>query len=253
MSQVKETPAFTYGYRSDIGNRANNQDSIAIRYQPQGIPGVFIVADGMGAYEHSEYASQLASKYCADNLINDIAVDDSQRSVQMKILETIYKVNNIIYNKSQSSPAYSGIGTTLTIFLLLEGRAYIANVGDSRCYLIRNNILVPLSVDHTLAQKMVDAQMINKDQALNHPNKNILTRAVGSTESVHPDIVELTYEPHDRILLSSDGLHGYVQEDLIENAFTVGGDAQEVADALVNLALATGGNDNVSVLTVFLR
>jgi serine/threonine protein phosphatase PrpC len=142
------------------------------------------------------------------------------------------------------------MGTTLTVVVFADYQASLAHIGDCRAYLLRQGQLRQLTHDHTLVQEMVDAGSLTKEESNRHPQRNVLTRALGMPEYIAPDIGTIGLESSDRLLLCSDGLHGYVPEYLIRNAMSEITDPAELTQRLIQMALDHGGEDNITVMAV---
>jgi serine/threonine protein phosphatase PrpC len=205
---------------------------------------LYIVADGMGGHKGGALAAQMA-------------VDELQRHISQAavgsppdaVVEAAFKAaNDAVYQKAHSGDAsVEGMGTT-AVLLLVSGRtARLAHVGDSRAYLFRDGTLSRLTKDHTVVQRMVEAGMLKPDEAADHPQSSVLERAIGSASTVQADIASHELQEGDALLLCSDGLCGYVPDSEIEGVLHSQGPVQETTANLVDLALAAGGRDNVTV------
>ncbi|MBQ9306578.1 MAG: Stp1/IreP family PP2C-type Ser/Thr phosphatase [Clostridia bacterium] len=223
--------------RSDVGLvRKVNQDAV-ISASP-----LFGVADGMGGHKGGEIASAM----CRDDLtafLEDKAVEGEM------LVNAVKVVNRRIHIRSGETPELSGMGTTLTCMWLSRDTAYIAHVGDSRCYLLRDGVLTQLTSDHSMVMEMVRAGMITKEQAQTHPMRNVITRAIGTDRAVEVDLVEEKRRKGDIYLLCSDGLHGQLAEERIREIL-MEMDLSDAADTLLKETLEKGAPDNVSLVLV---
>lgn len=236
---------------SDIGvKRKVNQDSIFLNPHKK----IFIVADGMGGHKGGDIASALAVKVAPEFMLENITKDPEDL-----LLETITHTNKSIKEKSLENTLWNGMGTTLCLFFFKGPNLYIANVGDSRAYLIHEKKLYQITKDHTLVYEKLNMGLYNREQAKADPQKNILTRTVGYEDKVEPDIFTYKTQKNDLFLICSDGLSSYVSDRdtlfLINKYIPEPGDAKEedllnAAKALVEQANSNGGGDNISVILI---
>jgi protein phosphatase len=225
--------------------RDENQDRMSGSQVPLGY--LYIVADGMGGHRGGALAAELA----VNELQRHISQAPASEPVDL-VIETAFKrANEAVYQKAHSSdPATEGMGTTAVLLLVSEGLAKLAHVGDSRAYLYRGGRLSQLTRDHTVVQRMVEAGMLKPEDASNHPDASVLERAIGSAPTIEVDIHTHPLQEGDAFLLCSDGLCGYVDDGQIEAVLRNQAPAQEMAEKLVALTLARGGQDNVTVQLV---
>jgi serine/threonine protein phosphatase PrpC len=231
------------GALSDIGNvRKINEDFLG--YYIDKKKALYIVADGMGGHN----AGEIASKAVVENTIefinsNEMSLQDPASALRNAIIYA----NKKIYDLSSSSSGLSGMGTTITAVLIVGQDIYVANVGDSSCYIIKNHRISKVTKDHSLVQELIDEGSITEEQAKKHPNKNIITRAVGTNEAVVVDIFELTRSDVDKIILCTDGLSNEVTaEEMLEYAHKYINST--ACEELIHLAKVRGGRDNISVM-----
>ena len=204
-----------------------------------------VVCDGMGGAKAGNIASEIAVETFMEELRKDFYAP-SVTDVQM--LCAVKTANRLIYEKAQSDPDYEGMGTTLVAAVTDGSHVTVANVGDSRCYLIRDGGIQQLTKDHSVVEDMVDRGEIERADAWKHPRRNYITRALGAEEQVECDLFFRDLEPGDVLLLWSDGLSGVVnpQELLFEVVY--GGELETAAERMVNIALERGAPDNVTAL-----
>ena len=204
-----------------------------------------VVCDGMGGAKAGNIASEIAVETFMEELRKDFYAP-SVTDVQM--LCAVKTANRLIYEKAQSDPDYEGMGTTLVAAVTDGSHVTVANVGDSRCYLIRDGGIQQLTKDHSVVEDMVDRGEIERADAWKHPRRNYITRALGAEEQVECDLFFRALEPGDVLLLCSDGLSGVVnpQELLFEVVY--GGELETAAERMVNIALERGAPDNVTAL-----
>lgn len=214
--------------------------------------GIFAIADGMGGHNKGEVASQLA----VDNIIdffNDNLIQND--TVKIEYIDDIIKqayntVNSMIYEKSKEDITYEGMGTTLTLAIVYDKKAYIANVGDSRCYIEEESKLRRVTSDHSIVEEYIKANIITEEEAMSHPDRNKITRAVGTEPIVVVDIFTEDLTSGQKLLLTTDGLTGAAAHDDIVKVFEVDEDLELVAQNLVELANQSSGKDNVTVIIV---
>lgn len=231
---------------TDIGKKRQlNQDFVFTSELPLGkLPNLFVVADGMGGHNAGDYAS----KCTVETIIEEVG--RSKEKEPIKVLNNaIQKANEIVRQKSQEDPNLQGMGTTVVAATIIEDTLIVANVGDSRLYVIGDDI-VQITRDHSLVEEMVRLGGIDRKSARTHPDKNIITRAIGATSSVNVDFFEVATNPGDIILMCSDGLTNMLEDDEIKETLARSGTLKMKAEQLVNEANEHGGNDNIAVLLV---
>lgn len=224
-----------FGSRTDIGCvRDHNEDSLVVA------PPLFAVADGMGGHAAGEVASEIATTVLANQAPKTPDAEALGRAVEAANLEIIAAAND--------GRGRAGMGTTCTAAILEGERLVIAQVGDSRAYLLHQGKLQQLTRDHSLVAMMVEAGQLTPEEARVHPRRSVITRALGTDPSVQPDLYEIDVQTGDRLLLCSDGLSGMVPDADIESIMNRTADPQRCASQLVNEAIAAGGNDNITVV-----
>lgn len=229
---------------SDKGNkRESNQDS----YLANESLGLFVVADGMGGHSGGEVASSLA----VQTLEQEIKIVKNAPLPSREKLYKAYEQASVrIFDKAATdSPELLGMGTTMVSCYLDNKRIFISNVGDSRCYLYSDQYLWQVTEDHSLMNEQIRSGLLRPDQMANFTGRNVITRSVGYERLVHPDIVDREVSVGETYLLCSDGLTGMVTDQKIVEIFN-SKPLQEVALALIQAALANGGDDNVTVLLI---
>ena len=235
--------------KSDIGKaREMNQDAYYIS-EPSSPIKLYLLADGMGGYKGGEIASNLAIK-CAksyiENNFKDVAKD--RDSLIQLVASSMEYANMVVYEKSKEDKELEVMGTTLEVCLIYNNKAYIGHVGDSRIYRIRKDFIRKLTQDHSYVQKLVKDGTITKEEAENHPKKNMLMKALGCNAFVEPDVSVKGFLRDDILLISSDGLTNMVkQEDIFEIAK---GNIEKAPIKLVDLANENGGLDNITVVVI---
>ncbi|MDA3974675.1 Stp1/IreP family PP2C-type Ser/Thr phosphatase [Enterococcus thailandicus] len=235
-------------FQSDVGRRRNtNQDYASVFTNQEGIK-LAVLADGMGGHRAGDIASQMA----VTNLGADWegqALKDSEKIAQW-FIQTIQNENGKIYQRGQEKPEYNGMGTTIVAVALSETRFTIANVGDSRAYLVREDQLKQLTEDHSLVNELVKSGEISQEMAVNHPRKNILTRSVGMPGTVEVDVATYSWQLGDRLLLCSDGLTNMLSEEMIGSIIDGVGSLTDKVKELIDRANEAGGADNITALLI---
>ena len=175
--------------------------------------------------------------------------NESDPSYELR--EVFTRINAAIYQRSTSYESCRGMGTTLTALLIRDGIAYIGHVGDSRAYLVRNNVMHQLTEDHSVVGELVRRGMLTKNEAREHPQRNLLTRAMGTMPTVDVKVTDIKIEPGDRYILCTDGLSGAIDDSTILYTVVSASAPRLVVDELIALANQNGGYDNVTVVAVF--
>ncbi len=231
---------------TDIGQRRQvNQDYVYASVEAVGnLPNLFVVADGMGGHNAGDYASSCAVHVLVDTVREDANYDP------IKIMRYgIESANLKILEEAAKSEARKGMGTTMVAATVVGNYVYVANVGDSRLYVIHQGIR-QITKDHSLVQEMVRLGEIQEEEAINHPDKNIITRALGVTRSLDVDFFDLEIGPDTMILMCSDGLSNMVTNEEIADLLGRPGNLKEKGKALIRLANANGGKDNIAVVLI---
>ncbi len=235
--------------KSDVGAvRSNNQDYCLAGEFADGESWA-IVCDGMGGATGGNIASETAARTISEKLVNGYHVGMNDNSVKHLIVSAIEAANATVYSKSRNDETLKGMGTTVVLAIIRENSLYFANVGDSRLYIVTKNSINQLTTDHSVVQLMIDNGEITPLEAKDHPQKNVITRALGVDDTVRIDYCQEVYNEGDTVLLCTDGLTNYVDESRIFEICN-NYDAIDLADVLVDEANASGGGDNVTVVTV---
>lgn len=235
---------------TDIGMVRNmNQDAYYISEENDNYK-LCILADGMGGYTGGEVASRLACISVAEFIKETF--DTEKHKTKESIVEVIKKAmlyaNNVVYEKSRETVELEQMGTTLEICLIYNNRAYIGHIGDSRIYRIRQNIMRKLTMDHSYVQKLVKDGKITKEEAIHHPKKNMLMKALGCEEEIEPDVMVKGFNEKDIILMCSDGLTNMISEQEIYNIIEE--DIQNATSNLIKKAKELGGYDNITIVLI---
>ena len=235
--------------KSDIGKaREMNQDAYYAS-QPSETVGLYIVADGMGGYNGGEVASTLAVTTAKNYIENNFAqIEHTKEKIEELVKNAIEYANMVVYEKSKEVKMLEGMGTTIEVALVKDNRVYIGHVGDSRIYRIRKNFIRKLTTDHSYVEKLVKDGTITREEALHHPKKNMLTKALGCTSFVEPDTMVKGFLKDDILVITSDGLTNMVKDEEIYNTITENIDT--AAETLLEKANEADGLDNITVIIV---
>lgn len=235
--------------RTDKGMvRDNNQDSYTAG-ELSGGTAYAIVCDGMGGAAGGAFASSAAVKIIREKICNGYQQGMSDLSVKALLVSALEKANKYIHDVSLTDEAYFGMGTTAVAAIITEDFAYIAHAGDSRAYKLSGGKAYQLTHDHSVVQRMLDRGQITEDEALEHPKKHIITRAIGVDDFVQIDFCQEDFYDDDILVFCTDGLTNYVKTDDLTN-LTNDGQYQNFAGRLVDLANENGGGDNITVVAV---
>jgi len=251
---ISAVSTLSVGSGRSIGKvRKIDQDSLFTSVTRQGHNtedseiGLFIVADGMGGHMHGEVASQLAVDTTSSAILSSIQDPEfhlDEESALPLLRAAVEKSQNIIMSQQQD------MGTTIVLALVYKGRAYIANVGDSRCYLFSNGEMEQITSDHSLVNRLIEIGQVSKEEARNHPQKNVLYKALGVTGNITPDLFTRKLANGEKLLLCSDGLWGCVEDATMANVLNNGRSLSENAQELIDLALQAGGPDNITCVLI---
>lgn len=231
---------------TDIGKkRTMNQDFVFTTENPIGnLDNLFVVADGMGGYNGGGFASAYATKVICNT------VENSTETNPRKIFEeAVTRANAEVHRKAQDSEELKGMGTTTVMATLKGDVLYVANVGDSRLYIIGDDIR-QVTVDHSYVEEMIRVGGLDRESARTHPKKNIITRAVGAEESVTADYFTVRLEEGEIVLMCSDGLSNMLEDDDIRDIIRSNRDLAGMAEKLVDRANENGGRDNIAVIVI---
>ena len=231
---------------TDVGRRREvNQDYVYATDRPVGpFPNLLVVADGMGGHK----AGDFASKFTVETLKKELKESEAGKPEEI-FRAAIETANHKLIEAASQDVKLEGMGTTLVAATVIGNTLYFANIGDSRLYLISDNIR-QLSKDHSLVEEMVRLGGIKAEEARNHPDKNIITRAIGAKDSVEVDFYEHRLKKGDIILMCTDGLSNMVEDEELFHIVQGGRDIVESAQSLVETAKENGGTDNIGIVLV---
>lgn len=234
--------------KTDVGRKRKvNQDSVYRTDYPIGIlPNLYIVADGMGGHNAGDYASRV----CVETLAESVRTSKILTPIGV-LQEAINKANEVIYRHSRENPELEGMGTTMVVATVLGQSMYLANIGDSRLYLLNSDTIRQVTEDHSLVEAMVRNGEIQKEEARLHPNKNIITRALGTSRTVIADFFEVTLKENDVVLMCTDGLSNMLEdEEILQIVNDYSESLMATAAQLVKEANEHGGKDNIGVVLI---
>ena len=235
--------------KSDIGKvREINQDAYYISDSLDQVQ-LYMLADGMGGYNGGEIASKLAIQSAKSYIENNFKeIEKDRESIIQLVGSSMEYANMVVYEKSKESKELEGMGTTLEICLIYNNKVYIGHVGDSRIYRIRKEFMRKLTQDHSYVQKLVKDGTITKEEAMHHPQKNMLMKALGCNAFVEPDVMVKGFLKEDILIMCSDGLTNLVsQEEIFKEAKK---DIEQAPKELVEKANNNGGYDNITVVII---
>lgn len=236
---------FTCAARTDVGIvRSGNEDN----YLMLSDRGVFIVADGMGGHAAGEVASEMAVRLVAREIGSLKGLKDED--VADRLRHAIRVANDAIFARTLAEQDKRGMGTTVTMMVLLPGRFLIGQVGDSRGYMMRDGKIFQVTRDHSYVQEQVDAGLLTPEQARYHPYSNVITRCVGASDEVEADIYQGETKPGDVFLVASDGLTGMVDDRRLQQLLLARSGPGRIVDALIAEANNRGGLDNITSIVV---
>ncbi len=231
---------------SDIGKkRIANEDSYFVSEFTQNT-GYIIVADGMGGHKGGATASKMTVDCIKDYFSKHFNLEN-EREIRKILKESIENANKIVYDAARKDEALLGMGTTVVLCLVEDNNLYIANVGDSRLYHISKDKINQVTKDHSVVQELIDRGEISENEAESHPNKNLITRAVGSSVDIEIDFYKFKANKDDIIVICTDGLSNMIKKDEIKKIVTDEKNLDRAVTRLVDEANLRGGFDNITV------
>lgn len=233
-----------FAVKTEIGKRAHNEDSYLL---PVGetLPLLFAVADGMGGHAAGAVASGIVVDKLGETDLSGFVEHEIEQ-----LIGAIQRANLAVYEAAEADKSLFGMGTTLACALIL-GKSYLAaNIGDSRLYYFDGKSLERVTTDHSLVEQLVQSGVITREEAKYHPHRNIITRGVGLSPTVDVDVFEREWSAGDLLLLSSDGLHGALEDEEIISVLSSDRPLEDMCEALVQLALSNGSTDNITLVLI---
>jgi len=236
--------------KTDIGmKRSTNQDSFSYGQLENGAVTWAVVCDGMGGMAAGNVASQSAVEVIAGALEQNLSPKSSASFVRNLLKTSIESANTRVYDMALENEEMRGMGTTVVAVVIIKGIAYFAHAGDSRAYHYYDNQLVQITTEHSIVQTLVEKGQLTEDEAKNHPNKNIITRALGVASYIDIDFEECEVSAGDIVLLCTDGLTNCIDDELMKLTCS-DNDFDSLAERQVELANQNGGNDNITIVAV---
>lgn len=232
--------------KTDIGRkRSLNQDTVySCNVRIGNLDNLFIVADGMGGHKAGDYASA----YTVNAIAREVEANEDDKPIKI-LNEAIITANNEVHEKANENEDFAGMGTTVVAATICDNTLYVGNVGDSRLYVIDEEI-TQITKDHSLVEEMVRLGEIKKEEARLHPDKNIITRAIGAEMDVAVDFFEVELKENDVVLMCTDGLSNMVEDSEILSVVRANGNVKDAAEELIRVANQNGGKDNIGVVLI---
>lgn len=237
------------GAKSDIGKvRKINQDTYYVS-DNKDIP-IYIIADGMGGHKAGEVASGMAKEIIANNFERNKEKLLEENTILETIKSSMEEANTKIYLKSLEDDSYTGMGTTIILCFIGKKYFYLGHVGDSRAYLIRNNKIEQITEDHSFVNQLIKCGGITKEEARNHPKKNMITRAIGSSSIIEIDLIKEKFKKEDILLIMTDGITNMLKDEEILEEFNRSLDLQNSCESIIQVANNRGGLDNSTIIAI---
>ena len=234
-------------FMTDTGRtRSQNQDAVFATREPMGaLANLFVIADGMGGHNAGDYASKKAI-----DLLTDYIANSGEQEAVSAIQQGITIANEIIYTEASKDTAKAGMGTTMVVATVEGDILRVANVGDSRLYVMEAGVLRQVTRDHSVIEEMVRKGQVSKEVAQHHPKRNLITRAVGAEDRIRVDFFDVELHNVDAVLMCSDGLTNMLEDDKIAEIMTLDVSVHQKVAGLVEEANLAGGKDNITVLII---
>lgn len=240
-----------FAAKTDKGmQREINEDSYSITAGCDGVPQCFIIADGMGGHNSGEIASKTAVDFVVQAVRDSYQALTNEESAGDAISEIIIRANQEVYRKSLELESYNGMGTTLILATILNNRLFVGHIGDSRVYVINGGGTSQVTVDHSYIEELIRTGSLSREEAENHPNKNIITRALGCAESIEVDLLTRGIAENDIVLICTDGLSNMLSDEEIRQIVQNNDDPELACTGLVKASNEKGGVDNITVILV---
>ncbi len=234
--------------KTDIGKtRKSNQDFFLTSTEQ---PYLFVLCDGMGGHSSGDVASRTTAESIKTYVHLQSTMDLDENKAEKLLKNAVSYANNVVHTRAKTSETFKGMGTTCDVCLLDFDKLYIVHVGDSRVYRLRQGVFSQLTKDHSLVDEMVEKGVITKEEAKTHPDKNIITRAVGTNPTVDIDFISDDLLPDDILLMCSDGLSNMVSDFDIKRLLISADKPEEIVNHLVGLANQNGGKDNITAVYI---
>lgn len=233
--------------RTDVGRiRVVNEDRAYVKQMSNGYS-LAILADGMGGHQAGDVAAQMTIDIIG-KIMQTVSPSATIEERKKLLLSAVLSANEQIYQISSEREQYKGMGTTVIAALASSSEMIIAHIGDSRAYKLSKHSLIQLTEDHSLVNELVKTGQITPEEAIHHPRRNVVVRALGTDPDVETDLIEVVLEPNDLFILCSDGLSNLVESEMITQIIQEYPDLEAAAEQLVIRALQAGGDDNITVV-----
>lgn len=236
------------GFKTDKGiTRFNNEDACYVMVEQ----GVFIVADGVGGSSSGEIASRTATRFISQ-FVEDNPIDSNwdQEEMRLYFVKCLNQANEMILEMAHMFEENNGMATTIVVSYVSGSSMYVFNLGDSRAYLVRDNEIAQITEDHTYVNNLVQRGKITPEEALVHPDRNQITKALGAEEHIYPDMFLVSLEVNDVVVMCTDGLYVEVPHNDIKRIVSESGSMSDACSNLVDLANLNGGSDNITVISL---
>jgi len=238
-----------FGVKSDKGIvRDINEDSFNVLAGYPNVPISFIIADGMGGHNSGEVASQMAVDFVSNYIMESPEAFTDEKRISEAICDVIEKANSKIFSVSSEQNENTGMGTTLVMAILCGKKIYFGHVGDSRAYVLREGIINQITTDHSFIEELVKNGSISRKEAMTHPKRNLITRALGCYEKIEVDIYTCNVKENDVYILCTDGLTNLIEDSDMKDILENFDDPEAACSELVGLANSRGGDDNITVI-----
>ena len=234
---------------TDVGLVRNNNEDSFYKSTDFDLP-LFVVADGMGGHNAGETASKMAIEIVKKYFVENKNSLNSEKRIISIIQDSIKEANEKIYKLSKDDKLCSGMGTTITLAYILGEKIYIGHVGDSRAYIINNSHICQITEDHSLVQELLKSGSITIEECKTHPQRNMITRAVGTSEDIEVDIIIKPFNQNDILFICSDGLSNMVNDNDIIHIFNNESLIKKACENLIKKAKDNGGKDNITVIAI---
>ncbi len=235
--------------KTDKGKiRKINQDTCLTYLDQNRNAAIMVVCDGMGGAKAGNIASEMAAEIFMESAKKSLDEENNVTDIMQQINEAVKEANAQVYKRSISDPECSGMGTTLVAAIVTNGGTVIVNIGDSRAYHVTSEHIKQITKDHSVVEDMIDRGDLKRSEASSHPNRNLITRALGTSLNTKPDIFFLNIQEGNHLLLCSDGLSNLISEDDMKTEVLSGADVQTKCDRLVKAANDKGSPDNVTAV-----
>ncbi|NAP01422.1 Stp1/IreP family PP2C-type Ser/Thr phosphatase [Halomonas sp. MG34] len=228
--------------------RSHNEDAGGVFYNKHDQL-LAVIADGMGGHQAGDVASRMATSLMEKEWLESEQLDNPE-AAEGWLQTAVEKINQKVYEHSLTKEECQGMGTTFVVAICTTDFITVSNIGDSRCYMLSEDGFKQITVDHSLVNELVRSGQISKDDAEQHPRKNVLLKALGTEKTVIPEIISLGWEMGNSLLLCSDGLSNKVTDEELHRFILADNDIEQIENEMIRLANARGGEDNISVIVV---